>query len=160
MTEGNVSYHFKYEFIPKKTDPHLSNFIVYDLETRNTDRARLYIITFYLISKLAAKHNRDLTPYEMEECLKGTSIFDADNCNINALDFFLKFKGEERKARNRIVEHNLQLLAHNGSGFDTWIILNNFPCDKQFLDIIKNGKGINSLRVFSGYIEKNKKQIP
>ena len=51
--------------------------------------------------------------------------------------------------------------AHNGSGFDTWIILNNLPCDKHIVgDIIKNGKGIISLKVFNGYINKNNKQIP
>ena len=33
ITEENVTSHFKYEFIPKKIEPHLSNFIVYDLET-------------------------------------------------------------------------------------------------------------------------------
>ena len=29
--------------------------------------------------------------------------------------------------------------AHNGSGCDTWIILNNLPCDKHIVDNIKNG---------------------
>ena len=28
--------------------------------------------------------------------------------------------------------------AHNGSGFDTWIILNNLGCDKRIVDVIKN----------------------
>ena len=51
--------------------------------------------------------------------------------------------------------------AHNGSSFDTWIILNNLPCDKHIVgDIIKNGKGIISLKVFNGLIFKNNKQIP
>ena len=40
ITEENVKSFFKYEFTPKKIDSHLSNFIVYDLETLNTDRAR------------------------------------------------------------------------------------------------------------------------
>ena len=51
--------------------------------------------------------------------------------------------------------------ADNGSSFDTWIILNNLPCDKHIVgDIIKNGKGIIELKVFNGYIYKNNKQIP
>ena len=69
-------------------------------------------------------------------------------------------KGEERKVKNKIVEYNLQLHAHNGSGFDTWMILNNLPCDKHIVAFIKNGKGIIELKVFNGYIQKNKKQIP
>ena len=40
ITEENVNSHFKYEFIPKKIDSHLTSFIVYDLEAQNTDRAR------------------------------------------------------------------------------------------------------------------------
>ena len=49
--------------------------------------------------------------------------------------------------------------AHNGNGFDTWIILNNLPCDKHIVDNIKNGKGIIELKVFNGLIHKNNKQI-
>ena len=70
-------------------------------------------------------------------------------------------KGEERKVKNKIVEYNLQLHAHNGSGFDTGIKLNNLPCDKHIVgDVIKNGKGIFSLKVFKGYIQYNNKQLP
>ena len=47
ITEENVNSHFKYEFIPTKTESLLTNFIVYDLETHNTDRARPYCISFY-----------------------------------------------------------------------------------------------------------------
>ena len=84
-----------------------------------------------------------------------------DDCINNALDYLLKLKGEERKVKNKIVEYNLQMHAHNGSGFDTWIILNNLPCDRHIVgDIIKNGKGIIELKVFNGLIYKNNKQIP
>ena len=50
--------------------------------------------------------------------------------------------------------------AHNGSGFDTWIVLNNLPCGKHIVDIIKNGKSIIQLKVFNGLIHKNNKKIP
>ena len=162
ITEENVNSHFKYEFTPKKIESHLTNFIVYDLETHNTDRARPYCISFYRLSKLAGRYNRDLTPNERDEGKKDTIVFDGDNCVEKALDFCLKVKGEERKTvNNKIVEYNLQMHAHNGSGFDTWIILNNLPCDKHIVgDFIKNGKGIISLKIFNGYIEKNRKQIP
>ena len=54
----------------------------------------------------------------------------------------------------KIVEYNLQLHAHNGSGFDSWIILNIFHCDKHIVNNFKNGKGNIELKVFNGYIEK------
>ena len=97
ITEENVNSHFKYEFIPKKIDSHLTNFIVYDLETHNTDRARPYVFCFYRLSKLAGKYNRDLTADELEKCRKDTIAFDGDDCVSKALDFCLKLKGEERK---------------------------------------------------------------
>ena len=74
--------------------------------------------------------------------------------------FLLKFKEEDHKFNKEIVEYNLQLNAHNGSGFATWIISKNLLCDKHIVDIIKTGKGIISTKVFNGYIQNNKKQIP
>ena len=155
ITEENVNSHFKYEFIPKKIESQLTNFIVYDLETHNTDRARPHVFCFYRLSELAGRYNRDLTPDELEKFKKDTNAFDGDNCVEKALDFRLRLKGEERRVKNKIVEYNFQLHAHNGSGFDTWIILNNLPCDKHIVgNIIENGKGIVELKVFKGYIEK------
>ena len=46
INEENHTFHFKYDFIPKKIDSQLTNFIVYDLETHNRDRARPYCISF------------------------------------------------------------------------------------------------------------------
>ena len=54
----------------------------------------------------------------------------------------------------KIVEYNVQLHAHNGCGFDTWIVLNNLLCDKHVVNINKNGKRIIEMKVFNGYLEK------
>ena len=54
--------------------------------------------------------------------------------------------------KGKVVEYSLQLLSHNGSGFDTCIVLNNIPCDKRIVNIVKNGEGIIELNVFNGYI--------
>ena len=161
ITEENVNSHFKYEFTPKKIESHLTNFIVYDLETRNEDSARPYCISFYRLSKIAGRYERDPTKEELEKSKKDTIAFMGDDCINNASDYLLKLKGEERKVNNKIVEYNLQMHAHNGSGFDTWKILNNLPCNRHIVgDIIKNGKGIIELKVFNGLIYKNNKQIP
>ena len=68
VTEENVIFHFKYEFIPKKIESHLTNFLTYALETHKTDRARPYVNCFYRLSKLAGSYNRDLTPDEIQKC--------------------------------------------------------------------------------------------
>ena len=79
-TKENVISHFKYKFIPKKVDSHLNTFIVYYLETHNTERARPYCISFYRLSKLAGRYNRDLSQYEIDECKNHTTAFDGDDC--------------------------------------------------------------------------------
>ena len=160
INEENVNSHFKYEFIPKKIESHLSNFIVYDLETYSTDRARPYNITFYRLSKIAGRYDRDPTQEELQKSIKDTLSFVGDNCIGIAIDFLLRFKCDEREVKNKIVEYYLQMHAPNGSGFDTWIILNDLPCDKHIVDIIKNGKEIIELKVFNGLIYKNYKNIP
>ena len=95
----------------------------------------------------------------MDKCKKDTVAFDGDKCVEKALDFCLKLKGEYKDKKGKVLEYNLQIHAYNESGFDTWIVLNNLPCDKRFVNII-NGKGIIELKIFNGYIEKNEKQIP
>ena len=136
---------------------------MYDLETHNTERSRPYVFCFYRLSKLAGRYNRDLTSDEIDKCKKDNFPFDGDNCVEKALDFRLKVKGEEYKdKKGKVLEYNLQLHAHNGSGFDTWIVLNNLSCDKRIVNIIKNGKGVIELNVFNGYIQSktSTKQLP
>ena len=161
ITDENVKSHFQYIYKPKKNESHLTSFIVYDLETHNTDRARPYVFCFYRLSKLAGRYNCDLTIDGIEKCKKDTIAFDGDNCVEKNLDFCLKIKGEEYKdEKGKDLEYNLQLHAHNGSGFDTCIVSKNLLCDKTIVNLIKNGKGIIELKVFNGYIEKQKKIPP
>ena len=109
ITEENVHSHFKYEFIPKKIESYLTNFIVYDLETHNPDRGgtRLYCISFYRLIKISGRYNRDLPPFELGKWRKGTVTFGGENCVETALDFCLKLKGEKQKLKYKIVEDNL-----------------------------------------------------
>ena len=99
ITEENANSHFKYEIIPKKIDSNLSNFIVYDLETHSTDRARPYCISFYRLSKVLGRYARNHIREELDEGKKDTIVFGGDNCVGNDLDFLLKFKSEERKVK-------------------------------------------------------------
>ena len=117
----------------------MTTFITYDLETNTTERTKPYVFCFYRLSRLAGRYKRDLT-----------IAFDGDSCVANALDFCLKLKSEERKdKKNKILENNLQPHAHNGSGFDTYIVLNNLPCEKIIVNIIKNGDGVIELKLFT-----------
>ena len=66
IREQNVRSYFEYIYKPKKIQSHLTNFIVYDLETHNFNRARPYVFQFYQLSKLAGRYNRNLTSDELE----------------------------------------------------------------------------------------------
>ena len=81
-----------------------------------------------------------MTLFELGKCKKDTFVFDGVDYIIKALDFLLKFKGEERKVKSKTVEHKLQFHAHDGGNLDSWIILNNLPSDKHIVDIFKTDK--------------------
>ena len=73
------------------------------------------------------------------------------------LDHVLSFKGEPKKIKKKIVEYNLYLIAHNGSDFDSYVVLNNLPQWRSVVKLIKNGAGIISLKIFNGYVDPVKK---
>ena len=70
ITEENVKSHFEYIYKPKKIEPRLTNFIVYDHETFNTDRAKPYNMTFYRLSKINGRYERDPTVDELNKKTK------------------------------------------------------------------------------------------
>ena len=119
----------------------------------------VFSISFYRLSKLAGRYDRDPTKNELEKSLQDTIAFAGDKCISNALEYCLKLKGEEYKINNKVVEYNLQMHSHIGSSFDTWIVLNSLDCDERIVNVIKNGKSIIELKVFNGFIEKNKKNF-
>ena len=51
------------------------------------------------------------------------------------------------------------MIAHNGSGFDIYVVLNNLPQWRSVVKLIKNGAGIISLKIFNGYVDE-RKRIP
>ena len=55
------------------------------------------------------------------------------------------------------MEYNLHLIAHNGSGFDTYVVLNNLPQWRSVVNLNKKAAGIFSSEIFNGYVDQNKK---
>ena len=56
-----------------------------------------------------------------------------------------------------MVELNLYLIAHNGSGFDSYVVLNNLPHWRSVVKLIENGAAIFSLKIFNGFVDEKKK---
>ena len=67
------------------------------------------------------------------------------------LDVVSKLKREPKTIIDKVVEYNLYLIAHNGSGYDSYIALNNLPQWRSVVSLIKNGAGIIFFERFNGY---------
>ena len=146
VSDKHVKGFIKYECNPKKVKSPLTNTVVYDLETFNKNRAVPYCRCIYRLSKLSGKYHRDISEQEYQKCLNDCVVFKGTDCINKMLDHVLSFKGEPKKVKNKIVEYDLYLIAHNGSGFDSYVVLNNLPKWRSVVKLIKNGAGIVSLK--------------
>ena len=156
ISDKHVKSFIKYEYKPKKVQSQLTNMVVYDIETFNTDKCIPYANFIYRLSKISGKYYRDISEKEYQKSLNDCIVFKGLH-NINKmLDYVLQFKGEPKRINNKIVKYNLYLIAHKGSGFDSYIVLNNLPQWRTF-KLIKNGSGIISLKIFNGYVDPVKK---
>ena len=159
VSDKHVKGFIKYEYNPKKVKSPLTNIVVYHLETFNKIRAVPYCSCIYKLSKLSGKYHRVISEQEYQKCLNDCVVFKGTDCINKMLDHVLSFKGEPKKVKNKIVEYNLYLIAHNGSGFDSYVVLNNLPQWRSVVKLIKNGAGIASLKIFNGYVDPVK-EIP
>ena len=118
---------------------------MYDLETFNKILAVFYCSFIYKLSKISGKYHRDISEKKHQKCLNVCVVFKGTDCINELLDLVLSLKGETKKIKSKIVEYNLYLIAHNGSGFDSYVVINNLPQGRSVVNLIKNGTGIVSL---------------
>ena len=115
---------------------------MYDLESFNTDTAVLYCVCLYPQSKIESRYDRDLTNEGYCKCEGDTIVFDGTDCISNFLDWLVFFKWDYRNLKIKNVEFELQLLAHNGNSFDTYVVLNSLSNWQRIVNIVKKEKGI------------------
>ena len=157
ISDKHVKGFIKYEYNPKKVKSPLTNIVVFDLETFNKIRVVPYCSCINKLSKLSGKYHRDISEQEYQKCLNDCVVFKGTDCINEMLDHVSSFKGEPKKVKNKIVEYNLYLIAHNGYGFDSYVVLNNLPQWRSVVKLIKNGAGIVCLKIFNGYVDPVKK---
>ena len=131
--------------------------IVYVLETFETDRAIPYANCIYRLIKLSDKYFRDITDRGPEKCKKNCNAFKGTDSNNKMLYHVLQFKGEPKKVDKRIVKYILCILAHNGSGFDSYVVLKNLLQGRTVVSVIKNGSGLLSFKNFICYRHRKEK---
>ena len=63
--------------------------------------------------------------------------------------------------KGKIVEYEIQFLAHSGSAFDTFIFLRTLSKRHKIANVVRNGKVKISMKTTSGIIEKaENKYVP
>ena len=129
---------------------------MYDLETYNKDRAILYCSCLYNLNKFSGIYNRDIPEKDYQNCLNFV-VFIGTDCINDMLDHVLSFKAEPKNVKNKVIEFNLYLIAHNGSGFDSYVVLNNLPQWRSVVNLIRIGAGLVSITIFNGYVDQSKK---
>ena len=105
------------------------------------------------MKRLRDRWDRDLTPDGLMIEKENVTVFDAFNGNsvMNMLKYISEnYEGDERtyidKDGDEIVSsYRLLLVAHNSSGFDSWILLNSLVEGITDLKIIKTARGLISL---------------
>ena len=157
ISDKLVKTFIKYDYKPKKIKSPLTIIVVYDLQAFRKIRAVPYCSCMYQLSKISGKYHRDISEQEYQKCLDDCVVFKGTDCINEMLDHDLSFKGEPKKVNNKIVEYNLYLIAHNGTGFDSYVVLKNLPQWRSVVKLIKDGAGIISLKIFNGYVDQNKK---
>ena len=169
INENNLKQRIRYRFPKHETIDQLKNVFVFDLEThKDQEFAETYAAGLYDVNRLHDKWDRDLTPDELIIERKNVTVFDGSNgnCVMNMLEYISEnYNGDERTYIDRdgdeiISSYRLLLVAHNSSGFDSWVVLNSLIKDITDLKIIKTARGLISLSFRCGFKIVNTCEVP
>ena len=169
INENNLKQRIRYRFPKHETTDQLENVFVFDLETHNDEEfAEAYAAGLYDVNRLRDKWDRDLTDDELVLEKENVTVFDASNgnCVMNMLKYISEnYDGDERtyidKDGDEIVSsYRLLLVAHNSSGFDSWVVLNSLIKEITDLKIIKTARGLILLSFRCGVKIVNTVEVP
>ena len=130
--ENNLKQRIRYRLPKHETIDQLEILFVFGLETYNDlDFAEAYAAGFYDVNRLRDKMDSYLSVQETETERENVIVFDKScgNTIMNLLKFISEnYEGDETtyidKNGNEIVSsYGLSLVAHNSSGFDSWVVL-------------------------------------
>ena len=169
INKDNLKQRIRYRFPKYEKIDQLKNVFVFDLETQNDQEfAETYAAGLYDVNRLRECWHRDLTPHELVIERKNVTVFDASNgnCIMNMLKYISEnYDGDERTYIDRdgdeiVSSYRLLLVAHNSSGFDSWVVLNSLIKDITDLKIIKTARGLISLSFRCGVKIVNTCEVP
>ena len=167
--ENNLKQRIRYRFPKHETIDQLENVFVFDLETHNdSEFAETYAAGLYDVNRLHDRWHRDLSENELVIERKNVIVFDASNgiCIMNMLKYVSKnYEGDERTYIDKdgdeiISSYRLLLVAHNSSGFDSWVVLISLVKEITELKNIKTARGLISLFFRCGFKIVNTVEVP
>ena len=169
VNENNLKQKIQYRFPKHETIDQLENVFVFDIELHNDqDFAEAYAAGLYDVNRFKDKWDGDFTSDELETEREKVSVFYGSNGNPvkNMLKCISEnFDGDERtyidKDGDKIVSsYRLLLVAHNSSGFDSWVVLNSLVKEITDLKIIKTTRGLILLSLRCGVKIVNTVEVP
>ena len=152
--ENNLKQRISYRLSKHETIDQLENVFLFDLELYNDQEfAEAYAGGLYDVNRLRDKWDRDLFANKLVMEKDNVIVFDGYNANtvMNVLKYISQcYEGDERtyidKDGDEIVSsYRLSLVAHDSSGFDSWVVLNSLAKEKTELKNIKNARALFSL---------------
>ena len=169
INENNLKQRILYQFPKHEPINQLENVFVFDLETHNDQEfAEPYAAGLFDVNRLKDCWHRDINNIELIIERKHATVFDA--CNGNCITNMLKYisenyDGDEKTYIDKdgdeiISSYRLLLLAHNSSGFDSWVVLNSLVKEITDLKIIKTARGLILLSFRCGVKIVNKCEVP
>ena len=169
INANNLIQRIRYRFPKHETIDQLKNVFVFDLETHiDQEFAEAFAAGVYIVNRLRDKWDRGLASDEKIIEKENVTVFDASNgnCVLNMLKYISEnYEGDERtyidKDGNEIISsYRLLLIAHNSSGFDSWVVLNSLVKEITDLKIIKTARGLISLSFRCGFKIVNTVEVP
>ena len=169
INENNIKQRMLYRFPKYEPINQLENVFVFDLEAHNDQEfAEAYAAGLYDVNRLKDCWYRDLNSKELEIERNHVNVFDASNgnCIMNMLKYISKnYDRDERTyidkdGDEKISSYRLLLVAHNSSGFDSWVVLISLVREITNLKIIKTARGLISLSFRCGVKIVNTCEVP
>ena len=169
INENNLKQRILYRFPKHETIDQLENVFVFDLELHKDQKfVEAYAAGLYDVNRFRDSWHRDLTSNELIIERKHVDVFDASNgnCITDMLKYFSEnYDGDERTYIDKdgdeiISSYRLLLVAHNSSGFDSWVVLNSLVKEITDLKIIKTARGLISLSFRCGVKIVNTVEVP
>ena len=169
INENNLKQRILYRFPKQEPKNQLENVFVFELETHNDQEfAEAYAVGLYGTNRLRDCWYRDLKRNELMIERKNVTVFDASNgnCIKNMLKSISEnYDGDERTYIDKdgdeiISSYRLSLVAHNSSGFDSWVVPSSLVKEITDLKIIKTARGLISLSFRCGVKIVNTCEVP